>query len=101
MGIRLVCSAPDNPTVIRISGCVDSTHREEFRAAYRRLPFGAPVVVDLTSAERMDTAALGMLLLLRRRAGGGAGAVRIVGARRSVRRFLATSHFGRLFDVER
>lgn len=100
MGIRLVEALPDGPSVIRISGTVQAWHRGEFRAAYRRLRWGAPVIVDLTSAERLDTTALGMLLLIRRRAGSRPGAVRIVGAKREVLRFLAGSHLGRLFKLE-
>jgi HptB-dependent secretion and biofilm anti anti-sigma factor len=100
MGICMVEAQPDGASIIRISGTAEAWHRGEFRAAYRRLRWGAPVIVDLTAAERLDTTALGMLLLIRRRAGGGPGAVRIIGACRDVRRFLATSHFGRLFKLE-
>ena len=85
-------------TTIAISGRFDFQCITEFQPALqiddRRW------VVDLTHADYVDSAALGMLLLLRERAGGDSGRVTIRGLRGQPRDVLKIARFDRMFTIE-
>ncbi len=55
--------------------------------------------IDLTSAQYMDSAGLGMLLAMRENFGGEKASIRIVGCSDSLRSILRIARFDQLFDV--
>ena len=55
--------------------------------------------IDLTSAQYMDSAGLGMLLAMREHFGGEKASIRIVGCSASLRSILRIARFDQLFDV--
>lgn len=56
-------------------------------------------IIDLTSAQYMDSAGLGMLLAMREHFGGEKASIRIVGCSDSLRSILRIARFDQLFDV--
>ena len=58
------------------------------------------VTIDLTSAQYMDSAALGMMLAMREHFGGEKASIRIVGCSDSLRGILRIARFDQLFSVE-
>ncbi len=70
-----------------------------FRDAYRSVPAGTRITVDLSAADYIDSAGLGMLIRLREHAGGTADAVTLSGANPTVRKILEVANFGRLFRI--
>ena len=56
--------------------------------------------IDLTSAQYMDSAALGMLLAMREHFGGERASIRIVGCSASLRSILRIARFDQLFSLE-
>ncbi|MCB1868046.1 MAG: STAS domain-containing protein [Gammaproteobacteria bacterium] len=86
---------------IRVEGRFDFSLHKSFREAYsladaRKTRYQ----IDLSRAEYIDSAALGMLLLLRERAGGDDASIRISGCRDEIQRILQVSRFHELFHVE-
>jgi len=55
--------------------------------------------IDLTSAQYMDSAGLGMLLAMREHFGGEKASIRIVGCSDSLRSILRIARFDQVFDV--
>lgn len=85
---------------ISISGRFDFNVYQDFRNAYKQvLSPDSRFLIDLSSAEYMDSSALGMLLLLRERAGGENSSIRISGCNPELKKIFAISNFDRLFDI--
>lgn len=93
-------SADGSARTITVVGRFDFGLYRDFRATYRDIPKNqCRYVVDLKSADYMDSSALGMLLLLREHAGEEAGRIRIANCRPDISRILAIAAFDRLFDI--
>ena len=99
MPISTVPATGTQPLTIVVSGNFEFGEHEAFRACYRALPPGTPVVVDLSAARYMDSSALGMLLLLRRHAGETPASVRLVDVPPAIRRILDIARFDTLFHI--
>lgn len=69
----------------------------QFRDAYQSLPAKTPVTVDLSGADYIDSAGLGMLIRLREHAGDASNAVTIKGANPTVQQILDVANFHQLF----
>lgn len=68
---------------IKVHGRFDFTAHQSFREACDRVPRGqANYLIDMSQADYIDSAALGMLLLLREQAGGIAPGLEYVGVAR-------------------
>lgn len=85
--------------VIEISGRFDFSCHPEFRATFAALEPGREVVVDMTAATYIDSAALGMLLLLRDRVGS-ARHVRLANCSGQPDQVLRMANFNKLFGYE-
>ena len=70
-----------------------------FREAYRSLPAGTSVTIDLSAADYIDSAGLGMLIRLREHVGGDANRITLTGANPTVKKILEVANFGRLFTI--
>ena len=89
-----------NGVNIRVSGRFGFESHEDFRAAYERIPGpGGHYVIDLQGTDRMDSAALGMLLMLREYAGGDEANVAIRNCPSEIRDILEIASFDKMFDV--
>jgi len=90
-----------NTIIIKVSGRFDFSCHSGFRQAYQeghgdRTRF----IVDLSAADYMDSAALGMLLLLREHAGNERTRVVLRKPGSVVARVLKVANFDQLFVVE-
>ena len=90
-----------NTVIISVSGRFDFTCHKDFREAYRNTTSGNSneFIVDMTTAEYIDSSALGMLLLLREHAGSEQSSVSLKGCRNEVKDTLVLSHFDKLFKI--
>lgn len=85
---------------ISVEGRFDFSAHKDFRDAYECVdakPNG--FLVDMSSANYIDSSALGMLLLLRDHAGGDQESVEIVNCSADVRKILTISNFDQLFTI--
>lgn len=88
----------DTPRIC-VNGAFVFDVNREFRSAYSRLTEGRPVEIDLSRADYIDSAGLGMLVRLREHAGNRNDSVTIIGANPTVRTILDVANFGRLFAI--
>ncbi len=85
---------------ISISGDLNFSMLDQFRQAYSDMDMDrVRVKIDLSSAERFNSEALGMLLILREHAGGDESKIAIIGCGPDMRRILKASSFEKLFDI--
>jgi HptB-dependent secretion and biofilm anti anti-sigma factor len=98
MALQVLRNA-DNSTVIKISGRFDFSCHSEFRQAYSSHPAGASIVVDMSEASYLDSAALGMLLLLRDHANATGSPVAIANCQGQPNEVLRIANFDRLFKI--
>ncbi|MEG1040345.1 MAG: STAS domain-containing protein [Pseudomonas sp.] len=85
---------------IRVKGRFDFGKHQEFRSAYEQVKTPLDlVIVDLKDTSYLDSSALGMLLMLRDYAGGDDSYVQVINTSSDVRKILAISNFGKLFDI--
>ncbi len=94
--------AEDGKTLtITISGHFDFKSHQDFRKAYEKSDgVGTRYVIDMDSAEYMDSSALGMLLMLREHAGGDEADVSIINAKGEIENILSISNFQKVFKIE-
>ena len=92
-------SRGDKRAVITIHGAFVFDLNRQFRDAYQSLPENTPVTVDLSNADYMDSAGLGMLIRLRKHAGDTNGAVTLKGANPTVKQILDVANFGHMFTM--
>jgi len=86
---------------IKISGRFDFGSHQDFRKAYESISQpNLGFVIDMSSAEYLDSSALGMLLLMREHAGGDKADIRISNCRPQIKNILKVANFAKLFKVE-
>lgn len=85
--------------VITIKGDFVFDVNSEFREAYKKHPSHSRFLVDLSRANYMDSAGLGMLLQLREHAGGDQSRVAVRGFNDVIRDIFKVANFHRLFDL--
>jgi len=90
----------NNSLIIQVSGRFDFYVIQAFRDTYRNINLpGGDYIVDLSRADYMDSAALGMLLLLREHAIEQSARVCIKNSSESLRRILSIARFEQTFDI--
>lgn len=89
----------DGITHIVVHGSLVFDLNKAFREAYQSLPTNARVVVDLSGADYLDSAGLGMLIRLRDYLSEAPQPVTLMGANAAIRQILDVANFGRLFDI--
>lgn len=97
MGIE--CSKkPDGGVTLKVRGRFDFGCYQQFNAALAG-PAAPRYLVDLSGAESMDSAALGMLMVLRDKVGQDAARVQIVSGTGQPSDVLKLANFHQLFKV--
>lgn len=86
---------------IRVDGRFDFEGHRAFRDAYEQAEGVRRFVVDLSGADYVDSAGLGMLLLLREHARHNGASVALAGASAGVERILRIACFHELFEMTR
>ncbi|WPC06602.1 STAS domain-containing protein [Pseudomonas sp. MBLB4123] len=100
MAITSLPSPDGQELTIVIQGRFDFGAHQEFRDAYERTSVSPErYVIDLKGTTYLDSSALGMLLLLRDHAGGEHAQIRLLNCNPDVRKILAISNFGQLFQI--
>lgn len=99
MPVSATVNSGGHEVVISVSGRFDYSVQKEFRDAYRDHGAECRFRVDLSGAEYLDSAALGMLLLLRKHAGDNNNNVTLEKAPSDVRKMLAIANFDKLFSI--
>lgn len=99
--MAIVSKIEGSKLTIKVTGRFDFSAYQSFRSAYQDKDISSlTVVVDLTSADYVDSAALGMMLVLRERLGGKHDSVSIIGGNAQVKEVLGVSRFDQLFVLE-
>lgn len=100
MGLQKAIS-PDNVTLtIKVDGTFDLSQQATFRSAYENDgKKHSRYVIDMRSADYMDSAAFGMLLVLRDYAGGDKADIAIVNANNDIKKSFKLLNFDRLFKI--
>ena len=100
MSISSSLDSGSQKLTISIEGRFDFSAHKEFRECYESLESRPDsYLVDMASANYIDSSALGMLLLLRDHAGGDQADVEIVNCSADVRKILTISNFDQLFTI--
>lgn len=100
MGITSTESGDGTQVTIFVSGRFDFATHQEFSKAYKQYPKGERTyIVDLSSADYMDSSAMGMLLQLREYSDKGAGGVTLANGNEGVKEILRIANFDKLFNV--
>lgn len=101
MGVEHKLEAGGKTLTITVEGRFDFASYQPFREAYEQAPETVEeYVVDLGSAEYLDSSALGLLLMLREHAGGDDSRIQVVNCSADLRRILTIANFHRLFQIE-
>lgn len=100
MAIISTVSDDGSELIIKIEGRFDFSVHQDFRSAYEELKVKPKnYTIDMTQATYLDSSALGMLLLLKDYAGGDSADITILNCSEDVKKILAISNFGQLFNI--
>jgi len=92
-------SAVGNKQIINIQGRFDFSVQGEFRKAYEEADSSSRFELNFSTADYMDSSALGMLLLLRDYAGGDDAKIELTHCRKEIKNILEISNFQKLFKI--
>jgi anti-anti-sigma factor len=101
--MTIVSSVPDsgNPVTIKVSGRFDFSSHKAFIAAYKEHPKGEKdFIVDLASAEYLDSSAMGMLLQLREYSTKKPNSVVLSNGNAAIKEILRIANFEKLFIIK-
>ncbi|MEJ2214167.1 MAG: STAS domain-containing protein [Gammaproteobacteria bacterium] len=102
MSVSSEFSETENALKIKIDGRFGYELHQDFTSCYKHLPQAAAkkLIIDLSRASYIDSAALGMLLVLRERVGGDRSDITLTGANREIEKVLDITNFEKLFKVK-
>lgn len=98
MASSVLASVREQLTTITVNGEFCFELNSEFRDAYKQAKPGSNIIVDLENVDRMDSAALGMLVQLREHVG--ENKVKLVNPRNEIKKILEIANFGSLFEIQ-
>jgi len=100
MGFECRVNAEEKLITMKVIGQFDFSIQKPFREAYRyHQDPGYQFEIDLSSAEYMDSAALGMLMLLKEHADTVQCNVKLVNPSVAIGKLLEVAKFGKLFEI--
>jgi anti-anti-sigma factor len=97
--MSILASTSGKQHTIKIQGRFDFTAQRDFRDAYEKAASNSQFILDFSSAEYMDSSALGMLLLLRDYAGAENADVSLNNCPSEIKSILEISNFQKLFKI--
>lgn len=102
MPVTSEVSTDDNIVTIKISGRFDFAVQNEFRDCYYNVrPSEKPeFVINMSSANYMDSSALGMLLMMREYLGGNEANISITNCSPDIKNILTVANFQSLFTMD-
>ena len=101
MSITTTIPESGNPITIKVSGRFDFSSHKAFIAAYKEYPKGEKdFIVDLSSAEYLDSSAMGMLLQLREYSSKKPSSVILSNGNAAIKEILRIANFGKLFTIK-
>lgn len=84
-----------------VDGVFDIELYHDFNNAYKDyLGKANQYIIDFDRTDRIDSAALGLMLLMRQKVGTENKAIKLINANDKVKRSLDTAQFGKLFDMD-
>ena len=90
-----------NPITIKVTGRFDFSTHKAFITAYKEYPKGEKdFIVDLSSAEYLDSSAMGMLLQLREYSSKKPSSVVLSNGNAAIREILKIANFEKLFTIK-
>lgn len=99
--VKSALSEDGRTLTIGVVGRFDFSVQQQFREAYENGTAKPDAyVIDLSLADYMDSAALGMLLLLREYGGDGKVPVKIVNVKPQIRKILDIAGFDTMFEID-
>ncbi len=99
MALACTLSNDDRDLTISMAKRFDCHLVEDFKATYIPEKPALNYIIDMSTTEHMDVAALGMLLNIRK-ALGGDKAISIINCRPNIKKILLMSKFNRKFIIE-
>ena len=96
---RIRRSEADGQVELAVEGNLSFDVHREFRESYKQLPATSRIIIDLSRADYVDSAGLGMLIQLREHCGGDEASVTLQGANETIRTILDVANFSRLFRI--
>jgi anti-anti-sigma factor len=101
MSISTAIPENGNPITIKVTGRFDFSSHKAFIAAYKEHPKGEKeFIVDLESAEYLDSSAMGMLLQLREYSSKKPNSVILSNGNAAIKEILRIANFGKLFTIK-
>lgn len=100
MPVQVTKSSDGHQLAIKITERFDYSVQQAFRNAYKEAEKEVTFIVDLSGADYIDSAALGMLLLLKKYAQNKSEQVIIYKPSPSIKKVLDVSKFDKLFTIE-
>lgn len=86
---------------LAVDGVFDIELYHDFNNAYKDyLGKANHYIIDFDRTDRIDSAALGLMLLMRQKVGTENKAIKLINANEKVKRSLDTAQFGKLFDMD-
>jgi anti-anti-sigma factor len=84
-----------------VEGIFDIELYNEFNNSYKEhVGVVSRFIIDFAGTDRIDSAALGLMLLMRQKIGGDGDRIQLINANDKVRRSLDTAQFSKLFDLQ-
>lgn len=97
--MSITASTSGKQHTIKIQGRFDFSTQHYFRSAYEKAVSDSHFILDFSTAEYMDSSALGMLLLLRDYAGAENADVSLTNCPSEIKNILEISNFHKLFKI--
>mgnify|MGYP000016100448 FL=1 len=99
MTLECTLSNDNHDLTINMARRFDCNVMDDFKATYTPEKPGLNYIIDMSTTEHMDVAALGMLLNIRRALGGDT-AISIINCHPNIKKILLMSKFDRKFIIE-
>ena len=97
--MSITASTSGKQHTIKIDGRFDFSVQSDFRKAYEMAVSNSQFILDFSTADYMDSSALGMLLLLRDYAGADNADVSLNNCGSEIKGILEISNFHKLFKI--
>ena len=98
MKVESILTNNDESVVITVHGRFDFSVANDFRNSYRNIPVKSEYILELSSVDYMDSAAIGMILLLHEFSGNTA-LIKAINCSESIKKIILMSHIDRFVQI--